>query len=321
MKDLTSAYVFKLMQTGKFDEVDQALGEMFENPAKREKAWAWLYACAKTDKQKAYSLKKILELNPSHLEARLRLRDLGEQVEELKSDLIPGRRENFDNLEARIEISTQPSNSLMVDTETSFQGPESAENLVDAEAAQDSDAVELKDENKRKIPYKPPKVISRRPDDDAYAKREYSLSDFPDIESGMYGSKLLSGGIFITPGEHPECFDTDDVIRKSQCRVCEFFAERDCPIRKDPNILGEARVIFSINKQHWQELRERRDSVIDAIYTELIDHGRPLHYEVVFKIIRNRYPKLKLTSWAVLRIMASHPEKFESTDRGVYKAK
>ena len=89
----------------------------------------------------------------------------------------------------------------------------------------------------------------------------------------------------------------------------------------DPTILSETKALFARRKRYWLTNYERRQALIDAIYDELKAHGRSLHYEVLTKIVRDRYPKLKIKSGSVLRLMSSAPEKFEWIDRGVYKAK
>src|SRR5688500_13288578 len=35
-----------------------------------EEGWAWLYSCVKTDTQKIYCIRKILEINPRHQKAQ-----------------------------------------------------------------------------------------------------------------------------------------------------------------------------------------------------------------------------------------------------------
>lgn len=155
---------------------------------------------------------------------------------------------------------------------------------------------------------------------DIFVSSTKPLADFPEVESAMYGTRLFIGGVSFSPFDYPKCVETEHV-HQSQCQTCEFFAKSDCPILNNSSLLHEVKILFALRKRDWQESRDRRDVVIDNIYSELKGHGRPLHYEIVSQIINDRYPKLKLSSWTILKIMTAHPEKFESTDRGVYKAK
>jgi hypothetical protein len=61
--------------------------------------------------------------------------------------------------------------------------------------------------------------------------------------------------------------------------------------------------------------------MLEAVYTELKDHGRPLHYDMIAKIVKSRYPFLGLSPYKVLYLMERHPEKFECVGQGVYKTK
>jgi len=79
--------------------------------------------------------------------------------------------------------------------------------------------------------------------------------------------------------------------------------------------------LFDIYKKRRQDYEEHRNNVVNAIHTELKSHGRPLHYDVLTKIIQDRYPHLELTALNIVHFMAWHPEKFERVDEGVYKTK
>jgi hypothetical protein len=131
----------------------------------------------------------------------------------------------------------------------------------------------------------------------------------------------LIGGIPITSFDYPQCVEIHRIPHKSECHNCEFFAIRDCPIQRNPMILKDVITLFAHNKRYVEEYEERRQIIIETIFTELKEHGRPLHYEVVSRILHDRHPNLKLNSLKVLHLMRWHPEKFEWVDKGVYKAK
>jgi hypothetical protein len=183
-----------------------------------------------------------------------------------------------------------------------------------------SDETHTSSLDKFKVVFIKPKVIFNKSDEKPYAKTDYTKADFPDLEAAMIGNTLSIGGIRINAHDFPECISVGHTLPKSECYICEFFSVSDCPIRRDPTTLREASAIIAQNKRFWKEDREYRDSIIDAIYSELKSHGRPLHYEVLARIIHDRYPKLKLVPWRVLKIMTAHPEKFSWVDTGVYKA-
>jgi hypothetical protein len=164
------------------------------------------------------------------------------------------------------------------------------------------------------------RIIFTKADENMF-KENKSYSGFPETDSGMYGRRLLIGGIPITSFDYPYCVDIGRIPNESKCSVCEFFSIVDCPIRRDPIILNEAKTLFAQNRRYSEEYEAKRQQIIETIFTELKEHGRPLHYEVITKILHDRYPGLKLNSWKVLRLMSWHPEKFEWVDVGVYKAK
>jgi len=97
--------------------------------------------------------------------------------------------------------------------------------------------------------------------------------------------------------------------------------------KSQENSKGQVNEFKRINgDQHFAEsdqlfLREDLFDVVTAIYTELKGHGRPLHYEVINKIVLDRYPYFKFNSRQIVKIMRNHPEKFEWLDRGVYCAR
>lgn len=167
---------------------------------------------------------------------------------------------------------------------------------------------------------KPARIIHNRPSDNLFSESNYHRS-FPQFDSGMFGRRLLINGIAITSFDHPHCVETGQIPHKSHCHNCEFFSVSDCPIRRDPIILHDAITIFAQHNRYSQEHNERKQSIIEAVFTELREHGRPLHYEVISRILHDRYPKLRVNSRKVLQLMRWHPEKFEWVDRGVFKAK
>lgn len=159
------------------------------------------------------------------------------------------------------------------------------------------------------------------PNMDENENNESRASDFPEISSGMFGSRFIIGGISITPIDCPSCFEVGYTLNSSQCHFCEFYAQSDCPFRHDPTILHDAFILFGQNKRYWQIYQERREARLEAIYSELKGHGRPLHFEVLTRIIRDRYPHMHLNSRMIVHYLGRHPEMFEWVDRGVFRAR
>jgi len=168
------------------------------------------------------------------------------------------------------------------------------------------------------------KIVYIKQGDNQFAKKD-KYSGLPNTEAAMLGSRLIIGGISITPDDFPKCIGIGRTLPLSQCMTCEFFSAVDCPLRHDPFLVHEAYILYAQRKRYIQEHKHederRRTSVLRAVYFELKEHGRPLHYEIIGKIISDRYPQLRLNSHKILHYMMRHPEKFEWVDEGVYKAK
>jgi hypothetical protein len=125
----------------------------------------------------------------------------------------------------------------------------------------------------------------------------------------------------ISPYNYPKCIERASIPPKSQCNICEFANSTECQILHNPSILDDISPWFAQSKRYRQENLERRDAVLDAIYSELKDHGRPLHYEVLAQIMQDRYPHLHLNAKKIVHFLGWHPDKFEWVDKGVYRAK
>ena len=296
-------HAVNLIKSGDIDQGRKILVSLLKENQKLERAWVWLYACVKTDAERIYCLKKVLELNPNHERAKTALEKLTGQKHpqtpaETESKKIASQyryqmggqnREQKPNIKIKGRIPLQKKNIL--------------------------------NKTKIKVVFIKPKVIFNKPNEKPFKKAKYPSSDFPDIDTSMFGNTLTIGGIHINIHDYPKCIPTGRIPPKSQCYICEFFTVSDCPIRRNPTILRETRSLFVQNKRYWQENRDQRDAKIDAIYSELKAHGRPLHYEIISKIMKDRYPKLRLSAIMILHFMGRHPEKFEWVDVGVFKAR
>jgi hypothetical protein len=309
MTDDPLEHAVNLIKSGDIDQGGKILASLLKENQKLERAWVWLYPCVKTDEQRIYCLKKVIELNPDHEKAKLALEKLIEQqIRPISSETKSPEPKIQNVAEPKIEQKPEKETKRKIKREPFFQ--HKSKKMAKGRAFEPI-----------KVAFIKPTIIFNKPDENPYAKTKYASSDFPDIDTSMFGNSLAIGGIHINAHDYPECISAGYPFPKSQCHICEFFTASDCPIQRDPTILREVRVFFAQNVRNWQEDRDRRDAKIDAIYSELKAHGRPLHYEVVAKIMKDRYPKLRLNANMILHLMGRHPEKFEWVDIGVYKAK
>jgi len=206
--------------------------------------------------------------------------------------------------------------------ELSYSIPEIDQELI-LEQTEHSDELEKTSTSTEPHVFNPKlyKIIITKLDENLFANDKPRFSGLLETESGMYGRRLIISGIPITSSDHPKCIDLGRIPHKSICHICEFFSAVECPIQRDRVILDDAKTLFAQNARYRQENDERRQTIIETLFAELKEHGRPLHYEVIAKIMHDRHPSLKLNSWKIVRIMSWHPEKFSWVDVGVYQAK
>lgn len=293
MSDEELEKAIALIKAGNIDQGGKILVSLLKQNQQIERAWAWSFACVKTDDQRIYCLKKVLELNPGHTKAKAALTELESKLNAKPEKVV------VEQVKLKRRRKPKPA-------------PMEQEHKPRPKKTPKPDEPHVFNPNNYNI-------IFTKPGENLFAKDK--RAHFPEIESGMYGYKLVIGAIAITPFDYPECVEIGHILKKSKCYFCDFFSYADCPFRHDLYILHETQILFAQRRRYWQEDNERRHNIIDAIYKELKDHGRPLHYEVLTKIILDRYPRLRLNPQKILRFMGRHSEKFEWVDIGVYKAK
>jgi hypothetical protein len=158
-----------------------------------------------------------------------------------------------------------------------------------------------------------------QPDDNMFAERKDRPYKFPLIEG--YGNSLFIDGVRINSFSRPRCLKVGFILDDARCELCDFFSSQECIFREDPFLFEDALMLAAgkrdLNAQH----KERRKTVIRAIYGELQAHGRPLHYTVLAQIVAERYPHLKLSKYSVLGMMKCHPEIFENLGEGAFQCK
>lgn len=262
-------------------------------------AWAWLYFCVIPKEDKLYCLKNIIQLHPNHTIAKAELKKL-----------VNNRNVSIPSVSATRLLPPQYMYKPLLRQNT--VKPYNINNQIPKKK---NVFLRLKPSKVR------PKIFTIKVEENLYTEIKVKQTDFPEFNSAMVGTRLSIGGILITAHDHPKCIDLGRIPHKSQCQVCNFFSESDCPIQKDQTILLETKTLFAQNTRRWQELRDRRDEIVETIYSELKSHGRPLHYEVIAQIMKDRHTRFHLNGTKVLRYMSWHPEKFEWVNSGVYRAK
>lgn len=148
--------------------------------------------------------------------------------------------------------------------------------------------------------------------DDSWQAEEET--DVPAAGLG-YREELWVDDVCISPSHCPDCLKHEDF----KCYLCDFFVPETCPMLYDPFLMQDVRTILDIWRERRAVQRRRKRALIRAVRSELQAHGRPLHYAVLARIVANRHPKLEVSEQGVLKIMASHPEKFEKVAEGVYR--
>jgi tetratricopeptide (TPR) repeat protein len=286
-----------LINKGEINQARKILVRLLRENPKLEKAWAWLHLCVETDEESIYCLQKVLEINPDNVGAKASLDQLNQKQGKLPENIV--------------QTSTKSKRKRKSKSVLIKQEQENKPEQDEPEPKQKQDVPEPNDY----------KVVIIGPDENLSRSHYPQPYNFPEVDSGMFGTRLTIGGLTITPSNCPKCVEVGHILSRSQCSICDFFSFSDCPFRRNQYLLHETHILFSQYKYTWQEFKERRDRIIEAIYHELKSHGRPLHYEVITRIMKDRYPKLHLNGRKISRLMSWHPDKFEWVDRGVYRAK
>jgi hypothetical protein len=122
----------------------------------------------------------------------------------------------------------------------------------------------------------------------------------------------------ITYKNYPGC------VGKNQypCSSCQFFNLDSCPILSDEKnieltIRGfEMYLMLLFNPRGGWAHR----TLFNFAQKELLVHGKPLHYQVLYKILQKRYPNLDETDTQLRRILKLNPLFFQDFGDGAYLA-
>jgi len=355
--DTNLAHAIDKINSGNLLAAQSILVNYLKDNPKDEKGWSCLYSCVFSRDQKQFCLERVLKIDSEneHAISELRMIYKGQEnytdfpiisstykrITENENPLLildekkltknkakvpdKSNQEKKEIIKAKVIITDKKVSDVKKANTTKIKKRiKSSERKAKPEVAGNSSINKIFDPKEFSditVTLRPPKVIIKVSTENYFEKTRIDLSDFPNTESGMFGNRLIIGGLSITPHDFPKCIEVGHTLPKSQCYICDFFSAADCPMRYDPDIIRTVTEMYSQTRRYWKRNKDNRDAVIDAIYEELKAHGRPLHYETVYRMIVGRHPQLRLTPLKIARLMSRHSEKFEWVDRGVYRAK
>ena len=150
--------------------------------------------------------------------------------------------------------------------------------------------------------------------------------------TGIFYNTIKVDGIIINHNDTPQCMqilqeendnedDDEDEDEENDCENCEFFSTLDCLLRFDYEFAEEINLFLEIQLKTQVLYAQRIAEIASFTYNELLAHGRPLHHEVISRIVVGRYPELRITEKEVYQAITSNYELFERVDLGVYRAR
>ena len=143
------------------------------------------------------------------------------------------------------------------------------------------------------------------------------------INTVTFSKAIFLNGTIIHYSDQPCCLQLIDEegIDSISCDDCDSYSPSDCPFIDDDCLFEDVRSVFR-NIEKFQSLQASRSiRVARIIYKELVAHGRPLHYSLIARIMKGRYPNLNLTDQEVYEFMLQYPEMIERVGEGIYQAK
>lgn len=124
-------------------------------------------------------------------------------------------------------------------------------------------------------------------------------------------------GVPVTGKDYPPCLNR----RSFDCDACSFYFESrfedECRLRR---ARAKRLAIWEVIRP-WAEMEWRREALRKALEHELRMHGRELHYTVLVRMVRERYPHFResATEYTISRILCASPETFERLAPGLYR--
>jgi hypothetical protein len=163
---------------------------------------------------------------------------------------------------------------------------------------------------------------------DNFYKNDASPDGLSGEREGFYFGRYLVPyllpapieGTFISPDSYPRCLD----LNFPPCESCSFFDIEECPLNEDKqnfelskNGFAEyTRLIYTPRlPRPWKDLQ-----LFDAAKHELDQHGRPLHYKLLAKIISGNTTGEKEQPNNLLKILKNNPIFFINGDDGIFES-
>jgi hypothetical protein len=101
-------------------------------------------------------------------------------------------------------------------------------------------------------------------------------------------------------------------------RWCPDRTHRSSPPNGPPGPQDRA-VLKTLAEWRMEQVRIYRSSIRDALHRSLLEHGRPLHFQVLTAMARDRFPEFAITASDVYSILHESPL-FVRVGRGVFQA-
>ncbi len=327
-------------------QAETILHEVLKRDPVNERALLLLSICTQSRDFQIKLLKRVIEINPNNAEAKISLKDVeankkkgkpkaGKAEEEKKSPdsdqpSIQGFTILSDN--APPEKKTSPRMQNIRPDEAITLEEENLDEQVDLDEPPDdavgSNPSKKSSKRKQKPSRKPPHItipepeyVKRSPEDDFFHGFREGIELSARMETGMFGKSMIVDGISFSIFDGPPCIQTDKPQSGAQCNLCEFFTPQNCLLRYDEYLLDDIIRFVDNHKDRSEAFQQKRRIITKTIYRELKAHGRPLHYTIIAKIIRGRYPRFKLSAHSVYSYLKWHPELFERLGDGVYRAR
>lgn len=131
-----------------------------------------------------------------------------------------------------------------------------------------------------------------------------------------FKTPFIFNGISISPVDYPECLKNDDF----NCQTCQFFEIKSCPILTDIINMELTQMGFKTYQKLIYWPRGNEYSIFEAVQKELLSHGRALHYQLITKMLKIRYPNLGVTDRNVHKVLKFNPLFFAEIGEGAYQA-
>jgi hypothetical protein len=327
---------------------------------RNELAWVWMAVCVDDDQKRLDCLKHVLEINPendraknilSKYEASSHLPTSNAESESVlnpdpKKDSadeplknqspvlikkpLPSKKafELHDQAQENIEMELREKKQESQNQAPPTSDIEKTPKKTDSEVVQKTKLAKQNDQKDNvphwepiEIKFREPQIFSRDPQDDFFYGFKEKLVPHSRLETGLFSRMIMIDGVKITLFDGPKCIQWGQTPSEDECEYCEFFSPLNCLLKFDALLFEDLHKFSAILQEKIAKVARRAKKVSRVIYNELQAHGRPLHYTVIAKIIRGRYPKIEISDHSMQRYLLWHPELFEKMDSGVFRAR